>query len=351
MLRKEFLKYTSQAALLAASSSLFNITSTGHEAALINTVTGPISGEQLGFTLIHEHILSIFGTEAQEPAQYENDKALGEVVPYLKYLKSLGCDSIVDCSAAFLGRNAALLKEISEQSGVQILISTGIYGAAGDGYVPDYAYKESAEQLADRWIEEFETGIQGTDVKPGFLKSGVDGGPLSDIDAKLVRAAALTHLETGLLLQIHTSGNPVAARQQLTILKEENVSPEAWVWVHAQSVEDSEPLIEAAKQGAWISLDGLRTPNFLNNKRSSESNLMHHFNHVSAFKKAGLLDHVLLSHDGSTYPPEGTDKRPMDVLMNTFIPMLKTGGFTEEEIEKITVRNPAKAFSIEVKKH
>ena len=351
MHRKEFLKYTSQAALLAVSPSLFNITNTGHEAARINTVTGSISGEQLGFTLIHEHILSIFGTKAQEPAQYENDKALREVVPYLKYLKSLGCDSIVDCSAAFLGRNATLLKEISEQSGVQILISTGIYGAAGDGYVPDYAYKESAEQLADRWIKEFETGIQGTDVKPGFLKSGVDTGPLSDIDAKLVRAAALTHLETGLLLQIHTSGNPVAARQQLNILQEENVSPEAWVWVHAQSVQDSEPLIEAAKQGAWISLDGLRTPNFLNDKRSSESNLMDHYKHVSAFKKAGMLDRVLLSHDGSTYPPDGTDKRPMDVLMNTFIPMLKTGGFTEEEIEQITVKNPAKAFSIELKKY
>ncbi len=351
MHRKEFLKYTSQAALLAASPSLFNMTNTGKKTARIHTVTGTTSPKQLGFTLIHEHILSIFGTEAQEPAQYDNADALKEVVPYLKYLKSLGCDSIVDCSAAFLGRNAALLKKISEQSGVQILISTGIYGAADDEYVPEYAYRESAEQLAGRWIEEFESGIQGTDVKPGFLKSGVDGGSLSDIDARLVRAAAITHLETGLLLQIHTSGNPVAANQQLEILQEEGVSPEAWVWVHAQNMEESEPLIEVAKRGAWISLDGLRTPNFLNDKRSSESNLMHHYKHVSAFKKAGMLDHVLLSHDGSTYPPSGTDKRPMDVLMNAFIPMLKTGGFTEEEIEMLTVKNPAKAFSIEVKKY
>ncbi|MGK7369802.1 MAG: hypothetical protein ACNS64_06275, partial [Candidatus Halalkalibacterium sp. M3_1C_030] len=259
--------------------------------------------------------------------------------------------SIVDCSAAYLGRNAALLKQISEEAGINILISTGIYGAAGDRYIPEYAYNETAEDLAQRWIGEFQEGIQDTDVRPGFLKSGVDEGPLSDIDAKLVRAAALTHLETGLLLQIHTSGNPIAARQQLEILKEVGVSPEVWVWVHAQNTDESEPLIELAKQGAWISLDGLRKPNFLNDERSSDSTLMTHFQHLSAIRKAGLLNRVLLSHDGSTYPPEGTDKRPMDVLMNSFIPMLKTAGYADSEIKKITVENPAEAFSIEIKKY
>lgn len=351
MHRKEFLKYSSKAALLAASPSLYSFTGSKKAEDHILTATGSITKEQMGFTLAHEHILSIFGTDAQEPARYNNAQALTEVVPYLTYLKSLGCDTIVDCSAAYLGRNAKLIRQISRQSGVQILISTGIYGAAGDRYVPDYAYKESAGQLAGRWIEEFKQGIQGTTVKPGFLKSGVDAGPLSEIDAKLVRAAAITHLETGLLLQIHTSDNPVAARQQLEILRKEGVSPEAWVWVHAQNMSEAEPLVEAAKQGAWISLDGLRTPNFLNNKRSSNSTLMHHYKLVSAFKEAGMLDHLLLSHDGSSYPPEGTDKRPMDVLMNSFIPMLKAGGFSKEEIDLITVKNPADAFSIGIKKY
>lgn len=351
MQRKKFLKYTSSAALFAALPSIEGLLTLRRKNDEINTVTGPIAKEQMGFTLIHEHILSIFGTEAQEPARYNETLSLKSVVPYLKYLKSLACDTIVDCSAAYLGRNVTLLKEISKKSGVHILTNTGIYGAAEDRYVPDYAFKESAEQLANRWIKEFENGIQDTDVKPGFLKSGVDMGPLSDIDAKLVRAAALTHLETGLLLQIHTSDNPGAVEEQLEILEETGVSPEAWVWVHAQNMQDSDPLIETAKQGAWISLDGLRTANFLNDKRSSDSTLMQHYNHVKAFKEAGLLDHVLLSHDGSTYPPEGTDKRPMDVLMNSFIPILRAGGFSDEEINLLTIKNPAKAFSIQIRKY
>ncbi len=181
------------------------------------------------------------------------------------------------------------------------------------------------------------------------MKIGVDGGPLSEIDAKLVRAAALTHRQTGLLLQIHTSDNPKAVDQQLAILKEEGVSPEAWVWVHAQNMDRAAPLVEVAKRGAWISLDGLRIPNFLNGYGDSSSTVMHHLELMKAFKSANMLDHVMLSHDGSTYPPGDTPKRPLDVLFNTFIPMLKAAGFTDEEIRRVTARNPASAFAINIR--
>lgn len=90
------------------------------------------------------------------------------------------------------------MKRLSEATGLNIITATGYYGAANDRFVPSHAYKETAEELASRWIEEFERGIEGTGIKPGIIKIGVDAGPLSEIDAKLVQAAALTHLKTGL---------------------------------------------------------------------------------------------------------------------------------------------------------
>lgn len=352
MQRKDFLKgVTTSAFLLSAGvTPRFKYDYQKRLVDTVLTVTGRIPVDKMEITLVHEHILSIFGTAPQEPAEYDESKAVEEVVPYLRYIKSLGCNTVVDCSAAYLGRNVALLKKISEQAEFWILISTGIYGAADDRYVPEYAYKESAEQLAQRWIWEFKEGIQGTDVKPGFVKSGVDPGPLSTIDARLVRAAAITHLETGLLLQIHTSDNPEAADQQLAILKEEGVSPEAWVWVHAQNVDSPDPLLKAAGRGAWISLDGLRMPNYLNGHKNGDSTVEHHYNLLTSFKNEGLLDRVLLSHDGSTFPPAGTPKRPMDILMNTFIPMLRTGGFSEADINQVTITNPARAFNVGIRK-
>ena len=50
--------------------------------------------------------------------------------------------------------------------------------------------------------------------KLATFKIGVDAGPLSDIDRKLVEAGALCHLATGLTLAIHT-GNGVAALEIL----------------------------------------------------------------------------------------------------------------------------------------
>ena len=79
--------------------------------------------------------------------------------------------------------------------------------------MPAHAWTESAEQLAARWIPRARTGIDGTGIKPAFMKIGVDPGPLSDIDAKLVAAAAITHLVIGLPVWSHTGDGPAALAQ------------------------------------------------------------------------------------------------------------------------------------------
>ncbi len=122
---------------------------------------------------------------------------------------------------------------------MQIITNTGFYGAANDRYVPQVAYQKTPEKIAEIWIDEFKNGIQDTEVKPGFIKTAIDGDGLSSIDAKLVRAAAITHRETGLTIAVHTSGNVEGARKSLQILKEEKVAPEAWIWVHAQNAEST----------------------------------------------------------------------------------------------------------------
>ena len=62
-----------------------------------------------------------------------------------------------------------------------------------------------------------------------------------------------------------------------------------------------------------------------------------------------MLKQVLLSNDGSSYPPDGKPMRPLDWLMNSFVPMLQVAGFTEAEIEQLTIHNPREAFV--VRKH
>lgn len=305
----------------------------------IMTVTGPIAPEELGVALPHEHVLSRFGEPPARRSDYDLPDLFDTVVPILENVKSLGCDAIMDCTAAYFGRDPLIMRQLAELSGLHLLTNTGYYGAADDRYVPDHAYDETADRLADRWLTEWTEGVDGTGIRPGFIKTAVDGNGLSDIDRKLVRAAARTHKESGLTLAVHTSGNVPGARDQLAILNEEGVDPSAWIWVHAQNVEDLDALADAAEQGAWIEFDGIQPGDAVER----------HLNLVRAMRQRDLLDRVLLSHDGSSYPPEGTEPRPYDTLFTIILPRLRSAGFSEEEIRQLTVKNPRRAFTVRVR--
>ena len=152
----------------------------------IETVTGPVPPDQLGITLMHEHILVDFiGAAGVTPSRYDASAVFDVVLPHLQQVRRLGCETLVDCTPAYLGRDPRLLKRLSDAAEIRILTNTGYYGAAGDKHLPELAFRETAEQIAARWIRECEQGIDGTGIKPALMKIGVDDSPLSAVDAKL----------------------------------------------------------------------------------------------------------------------------------------------------------------------
>jgi predicted metal-dependent phosphotriesterase family hydrolase len=303
----------------------------------IETVRGPVAADRLGVTLMHEHVLVDFIGAAQvSPSRYDADAVFKAVLPYLQQARRLGCETLVECTPAYLGRDPRLLRRLSEASDVHILSNTGYYGAANDKHLPAHAFDETAEQLAARWIREWERGIDETGIKPAMMKIGVDGSPLSPVDAKLVTAAAITHRETGLPIASHT-GTGAAALEELDLLERARVTPSAFIWVHAQSERDQTFHQRAARRGAWVEFDGV-----------SESSVARHVDLVRRMKEHGLLRRVLLSHDAGWYrvgEPGGGQFRPYDTLFTAFIPALKAAGFAETEIQQLLVRNPRLALT------
>jgi phosphotriesterase-related protein len=302
----------------------------------VMTVTGAIDPQAMGFALPHEHVMSTFGAESARYPYYDVDALSEAVLPYLRRVKSLGCQTLVDCTAAYFGRHPEILRRFSKESGLNILTNAGYYGAAGRRYIPDHAYEETVDELAGRWVREWQFSIDGTGVRPGFIKTGVDDGPLSEINRKLITSAARTHLRTGLTIQTHTGDNQVAAQEILSILQAEGVHPSAWIWVHAHHVEDIDRVAQAAEQGAWISFDGI-----------NEESGSHILGLVAQMKVRGYLERVLLSHDGDSYCLG--QFRPYHLLLTDFVPMLKGSGFDAEDIDQLTVDNPSRAFTVRVR--
>ena len=304
----------------------------------VQTVTGPIPAAQLGLTLMHEHVLVDFiGADQVSPQRYDANHAFTTVLPHLLQARKLGCRTLVECTPAFLGRDVALLRQLSDASELHILTNTGLYGAAKDKHLPRYAFTESAEQLAARWTREVENGIDGSSIRPAFMKIGVDEAPLSEVDRKLVRAAAITSRTTGLPIASHTGTGP-AAIAELEVLDEARVPASSFIWVHAQSERDPAFHMRAAKAGAWVEFDGV-----------SEASIARHVELVVQMKTQGLLGRVLVSHDAGWYRvglPDGGQFRPFDTLFTKFIPALTAAGVTSSEVTRLLVENPRQALTL-----
>jgi phosphotriesterase-related protein len=303
----------------------------------IQTVAGAIDPSQLGLTLMHEHVLVDFiGAADVSPSRYDADVVFARALPFLRQAKALGCATLVECTPAYLGRDARLLRRLAEASGLHILSNTGYYGANKDKHLPPHAFTETPQQLAARWIRECEQGIDGTGITPGFMKIGVDAGPLSEVDAKLVRAAAITHKATGLLIAAHT-GNGIAALEEIDILERDGVPLASFIWVHAHNEPDGALHQKAAGRGAWVEFDGI-----------SPQSVDRHVALVLAMRAAGRLDRVLVSHDAGWYhvgEPDGGEFRAFDTLFTTFVPALKAAGLSEADVRQLLVDNPRRALT------
>jgi phosphotriesterase-related protein len=307
----------------------------------VMTVLGPISSDEFGSALSHEHVLVDFiGADRVSRTRYDANEAYEVTLPYLRRVKDLGCRGFVECTPAYLGRDPRLLERLAKTTELHILTNTGYYGAARDQFVPQHAYQESADLLADRWAKEWLDGIEGTGIRPGFIKTGVDAGPLSRIDRKLIQAAARTHTRTGLTIASHT-GNTHAALEQMEVLAEERVQPDAFIWVHAQSDWELKSRVEAAQKGVWIEIDNI-----------AERTVSECVDRVNGLKQRGLLNRLLVSHDAGWYKPgepRGGSFRGFEAAYTAFVPALRRAQWTAEEIHQLLVSNPATAFTVRVR--
>src|SRR5438105_15383823 len=95
----------------------------------IETVRGSIDSSQLGATLMHEHVF-VLDTEILQNYPEEwgtEEKRIADAVTRLNELKSRGVDTIVDLTVIGLGRYIPRIRQIAQQTNINIIAATGIY--------------------------------------------------------------------------------------------------------------------------------------------------------------------------------------------------------------------------------
>ena len=297
----------------------------------LNAATAlPLAGAVLPSVLVHEHVLVDFRPRsAQLSGGYDSDEVFRLVKPHLEAIRRLGCVRFQDCTPHYLGRNPALLRKLADATGLDIWTNTGWYAARDRRYLPPEAIAESAAQIARRWTEEFERGVEG--VKPRFIKIGVNRAPLHELDRKIVLAAAICSRQTDATVASHTAGGGAAAVEQLEIFTGAGANPGKFVWVHADGEKDHTFHEKVARAGAWVEFDHV-----------SEANLAFHLESVRYMAARGLLGRALISQDAGYYRPgeaNGGAFKPYDYLYAGFLPKLEPAW-----VKTLMTDNPVAAF-------
>ena len=309
---------------------------------MINTVLGPISEDELGVTLMHEHIVvNIVGADSSEKP-YAIDDVVEYVLPYLMEAKEKKLQTIVEATPLGLGRDLDSLVECSKKSRLNIITCTG----AWDGMdvrgksVPAAIREMSIDQIANVWTKEFEEGIDGTDIKPGFIKLALgDEGEIFPLQEKLLRAAVITSNKTGMVIQCHifeSSSVPSAIK----IIEDEKLPFDRFIWVHADGQMDMEKILEFGKKGIWLEFDCIGAAEDFSKYPPAIKKLF----------EENLINQLLFGQDSGSYwikeEKEEWPMRPYARFFTEFTPFCVKEGIDSKLINKVITENSKRALSI-----
>ena len=167
----------------------------------INSVLGVIDTADLGFTLMHEHILVAAWSMRQAFHDWvDRDALIKEAVQEVHAAKQRGVQTIVDATPINIGRDIHVIREVAERAEMQIIAATGLY-CFEEPWIRGWEVDRFVEFL----IRDIESGIQGTDSKAGIIKAATGDLGVTPINLKSLQVAARLHLATGIPITTHTS--------------------------------------------------------------------------------------------------------------------------------------------------
>jgi len=307
----------------------------------INSVRGPIDLANLGFTLMHEHILvAAAGTYRDYPELF-GPNPMEFMITELKNAKAGGIDTIVDATTLDLGRNINLLAEASQQTDLNIIACTGWWLD-----FPRFFAGRSPDELAAVFIREIKQGISGTNIKAGILKAAHDMEGITPEGENVLRAVARAHQETDVPIMLHSYSPGQVGREQLAILNEEGVDPKRVKLDHSNDTTDVEYLTWLLEQGCYLGLD--RYPGRITSPEARTKTM-------KALIDAGYTGRLCPSHDSTILTTSRLPRFTLEeklkqnphgylYIKKVVFPQLRELGVPEEIVNSLCVDGPRNFF-------
>ncbi len=301
---------------------------------MIQTVTGKIKKEDVGFTLGHEHLILNLSHIRNEDDSILNDVKL--MVDELELAVECGLKTVVDVSNMGMGRDIVKLRKISELTKINVIGSTGFYQQS---YYPKNIKKLSEEDIKDIFIKEIQVGIDESNIKAGVLAEiGSSYDKITDDEYKVFIGAAKAQQKTGVGIMTHCEQGTMAL-EQCDLLLSNGVPTDKIVIGHMDLVQNINYLMEVLNKEVTIAFDTIGKIGYVPDERRAE--------YISILLNKGYEDKIILSLDitRKSYLKK-FGGHGYDYMFTTFIPLLKSKNVTNKQIKKILSDNMANILDI-----
>lgn len=298
----------------------------------VNSVTGLLSVDELGVTSIHEHIIVNPNTDEKKYDIYRLTDPIKAILD-LNELSSFGCKTIVDLTPINYGRDPIKLREISKETNINIIMTTGYHK---EEFLPKYIENTSVEDLADVIVKEIEEGIDGSGIKPNIIKAGSSLNTITELEKKTFIAACIAHKKTGIPISTHTDKG-TAIFEQVDLFKKQGVPLNKVIIGHVDMCLDSKTVIKLLKTGVYVQFDHIG--------RSEELDDFT-LDMIEYAIESNSLERVLISQDmgKKSYLKSYSGEPGLSYILKVFKDKFLSR-FSQEDLDTILIKNVKDYFS------
>lgn len=346
----------------------------GVRSGMVMTVTGPIPVEEMGVTLMHEHILLDGGKAWRCPCDIDDEgrrvselpvniEIIGELRmnPYLnrdnvslddadvalrelERYRRFGGNTVVDATTIGIGRDPEALARIARLSGLKIIMGTGFYLEFSH---PDWLKAMDVEAIAQFIVDDVGGGETQPPVMAGIIGEIGVSKDFTEAERRSLRGAARASARTGVPLTIHLPGWERLAHEVLDVVESEGADLSHTVLCHMNpSWNDTAYQTSLAARGAFIEYDMIGMDYYYADQDAQSPSDEDNARGILTLVEKGYADRVLMSQDVflkmmlTRYGGFGYAH-----VLRHFVPRLKRHGLDEAVIRRMLTDNPKSVFS------
>ncbi|WP_203336728.1 phosphotriesterase family protein [Nocardioides limicola] len=321
----------------------------------VATVRGPMAVDQLGSTLMHEHVFVLtpdvmanYGSE-----WWDEELRVADAVEKLRALKAAGIDTIVDPTVVGLGRYIPRIQRVNADVDLNIIVATGLYTF---DEIPHYfhyrgpgALFDGPEPMTDLFVKDITEGIGETGVRAAFLKGVIEERGLTPDQLRVQTAICEAHVRTGAPITVHTNSAAKTGLIALDFYRKHGVDLTRVVIGHAGDSNDLDYLRELMDAGATIGCDRFGLDVFNSTADRVRT--------IVALCEEGYADRIVLAHDASCYMDFFSGEESQAQLSTAVpnwnyqhisedvLPALREQGVSDAQITTMLVDNPRQHFT------